>query len=99
MVRTPARARALAAAGSSSGPRQAATRQSTAVQTNGRTTPPSYGNAGPADRPLRSNAGRSRPARRAHLRSAISTGTSMTNGHHLPFGLFLGVLTILMVMG
>jgi hypothetical protein len=39
-----------AAAGPPRGPQAVTARQSNAVHTTGRTTPPSYGNAGPADR-------------------------------------------------
>src|SRR5688572_2924647 len=63
----------------------AAARQSNAVHTNGRATPPSYGNAGPAGRGPRG----------AYFRSVstTSTGASIIQGHHLPLPLLLGVLT------
>ena len=72
------------------GPHAAAARQSNAVHANGRTTPPSYGNAGPADRGWG----------RLYFRSPsmTSTGVSIIHGHHLPSGLLLGVWTMVIFM-
>src|SRR4029450_12133651 len=74
------------------GPRHAAAAShAIAVHTNGRTTPPWYGNAGPAEIGERSGG-------YCFFSPSIPSNASTMYGHNFPLGLFFGVFTMRMVM-